>query len=96
MASGISPQRRVPSMTKRQISRVDAVIGRQAVSMLVRWCPIAGLYQDADDSWCNTNYCYEDRITHRLRLRRMLVCSICKMAFFTKKGFEDHECFDRY
>lgn len=93
MASGISPQQKVPSMTRRQISRVDAAIGRQAISMLVRWCPVGQQWEeDTEDpfpcSGCNP--------THLLRRRRMLVCSVCKMAFFTKKGFEDHECFDRY
>lgn len=74
-------------------------VERQAVSMLRRWCPIAETHQDADDPNCGwdhdwTYYTY----SHRLRLRRMLVCSIkgCEQGYFTEKEFLSHVCFSAY
>lgn len=71
---------------------------RQAVSQLRRWCPVALLHQDIDDHYCNSEGgCGIGRYdTHRLRLRRMLVCSVCEMAFFKQEEFNAHECFSAY
>ena len=64
---------------------------RKARSELRRWCPEGETHQDEDDPICG----WMDH-THRLRVRRMLVCSECDMAFFTKEGFDDHECDSAY
>lgn len=68
-------------------------IERQAMSMLVRWCPVGQQWEDDADSPFPCSGC--DPV-HWLRRRRMLVCSVCNMAFFTKKGFQDHECLSAY
>lgn len=73
-------------------------VERQAVSMLRRWCLIAKTHQDVDDLFCN----WSDGIvgnghdTHRLRLRRIIVCNICQQGYFTKETFDEHECFSAY
>lgn len=69
---------------------------RRAVPQLRRWCPIAQTHQDADDKVCNWDYCIEGQQDHRLRLRRMLVCTECQQGYFTKKEFDDHECYSAY
>jgi hypothetical protein len=69
---------------------------RIAKTELRRWCPIAGTHQDADDNKCGFDDCYEDKPTHNLRLRKMLVCSECRQGYFDKKDFADHECWSAY
>lgn len=67
---------------------------REAISQLRRWCPEAETHQDEDDPWCGWEH--GDVVNHRLRVHRMLVCSECDMAFFTKGGFDEHECYSAY
>jgi hypothetical protein len=61
------------------------------MSQLRRWCPEAETHQDADDPVC----AWHDH-SHRLRIRRMLLCPICEQAYFTRKGYDAHECFSAY
>ena len=56
--------------------------GRTFTSELKRFCPISELYQDADDPICSSVACYDDRMSHRLKLRRMWICSECRERFF--------------
>ena len=74
------------------------VSGREATSQLVRWCPEAKTWQPADEPTCHWEHAGFDYISdsHRLRLRRMLVCKQCEQAYCTKISFEDHECFSAY
>lgn len=65
--------------------------GGTPLSQLRRWCPVGEMHQDADDPIC----CGCDP-SHRLRIRRMLVCSECEMGLFTKEGFDRHECYSAY
>ncbi len=65
---------------------------RAAVSQLRRWCPEAQTHQPADDPECG--WIHDDKPTHRLRLRRMLVCSNCEQGYFTRMVFLKHECHD--
>lgn len=69
---------------------------RESASMLRRWCPIAGTHQEADWLECGWSQCYDDGRDHRLRLRRMLICSECQQGYFNKKEFADHECYSAY
>ena len=64
---------------------------REAISQRRRWCREAETHQDEDDPICG----WGDH-SHRLRVRRMLVCSECDMAFFTKEGFDEHSCYSAY
>ncbi len=66
-------------------------LGRIAIPQLRHWCKVGEMHQDPEV--CTCEGC--DPV-HRLRLRRMLVCSVCEMGFFTKQGFETHECWDAY
>ena len=67
---------------------------RVARSELRRWCPNARTHQDEDDPVCGWDH--DGRPSHRLRLRRMLVCSVCGQAYFTKEDFDGHECYSAY
>ena len=67
---------------------------RVAIAELRRWCPIGETHQDADDVWCGWSNCFDHKASHRLRLRRMLVCSGCGQGYFTKQDFDIHECRD--
>ena len=67
---------------------------REAISQRRRWCPEMKTHQDENDPWCGWSHDDPDR--HRLRVRRMLVCSECDMAFFTKEGFDEHSCYSAY
>lgn len=70
---------------------------RESISTLRRWCPIEETHQDADDpicQWIHTDDWY--KVPHRLRLRRMLVCSKCQQGYFKRDQFEQHECFSVY
>lgn len=62
---------------------------------LRRFCSIAETHQDADDIVCGMNDC-TDKSGHKLRLRRMLVCSECEQGYFNKNDFAEHECFSAY
>ena len=64
---------------------------RQAISQRRRWCPEGETHQDEDDPICG----WMDH-PHRLRIRRMLVCSECDMAFFKQEGFDEHSCYSAY
>ena len=68
-------------------------IERHAMPMLRRWCPIAETHQDADDVWCGWDH---DSERHRLRKRRMLVCSVCQQGYFNQQEFDEHECWSAY
>ena len=72
--------------------------GRTATPQLRRWCPIAETHQDADMETCAWSDCREGRPTHRLRLRRMLICSVpeCRQGYFNQKEFDEHECYSAY
>ena len=67
---------------------------RKARSKRRRWCRIGKTHQDEDDPIC----CCEhgDILSHRLRVRRMLVCSACSQAYFTKEAFDEHFCDSAY
>ena len=65
---------------------------REAISERRRWCKEAKTHQDEDDPWCGWSH---DGL-HRLRIRRMLVCSACSQAYFTKEAFDEHECDSAY
>lgn len=67
---------------------------RTAILSIRRWCPEAGTHQDEDDPWCGWQH--GDQPTHRLRRRRMLVCSRCEQGYFTQHDFDRHECFSAY
>ena len=66
---------------------------RSAARVLRRWCPIALLHQPADEPWCMSADEHRD---HRLRLRRMFVCSRCEQGYFTQEMFDAHECYSAY
>lgn len=65
---------------------------RESRSERRRWCPEGKTHQDEDDPICGWSH------NHRLRVRRMLVCSDsdCAQAYFTKEDFEKHECYSAY
>ncbi len=67
---------------------------RTAHSERRRWCPIAKTHQDEDDPTCGWEH--GDVVSHRLRVRRMLVCSVCEQAYFTQFDFDFHECGSAY
>lgn len=70
---------------------------RKPIKMLRRWCPVAKTHQDADDPVCGRSDCLgELRPTHRLRKRRMFVCSKCEQGYFTLNSFKRHECYSAY
>jgi hypothetical protein len=64
---------------------------RRADSMLRRWCPIACTHQDVEDATCGWNH-----DNHRLRVRRMLVCSECEQGYFKRADFVEHVCNSEY
>jgi len=68
---------------------------RTFTSQLVRWCPEAGTWQPRDEPVCLWDH---DTGTHRLRLRRMIVCSVadCAQAYFSKEDFDAHACYSAY
>ena len=66
---------------------------RTAQLQLRRWCPIAETHQDLNDVWCGWNH---DDPTHKLRVRRMLICSDCQQGYFNKQEFVGHECYSAY
>lgn len=68
---------------------------RKAVSQLRRWCPIAETHQDIEDVACGWLDC-RGVGSHRLRLRRMLVCDECEQGYFKQKEFNEHECYSAY
>jgi len=71
---------------------------RAASSELRRWCPDGLTHQDADDPVCGWDHDFPDasKTSHRLRLRRMLVCSECTQGYFTQEDFDGHECYSAY
>ncbi|MDQ3748015.1 MAG: hypothetical protein M3367_03205 [Acidobacteriota bacterium] len=69
---------------------------RIPIKTLRRYCSIAETHQDADDKACGMNNCLETRSSHALRLRRMVVCSLCEQGYFAKTDFDCHECFSEY
>lgn len=77
---------------------VGLLAERQGVWRLRRWCPIAKTYQNADDGECMWEYCVSNRPYHRLRLRRMLICSVvdCQQGYFNQVDFDAHECGSAY
>ncbi len=78
----------VPGMRwRRDVSMTQ----RTAKSELRRWCPEAKTHQDADDPVC----AWMDH-SHRLRLRRMWICSVCEMGFFERDDFSSHECWSAH
>ncbi len=56
---------------------------RRGISQRIRWCSEAETWQPEDDAICGWLH-WEG--SHRLRIRRALVCSVCDQAYFTK-GF---------
>jgi hypothetical protein len=67
---------------------------RAATSQLRRWCPDGKTHQRADDPVCGWEH--GDKTGHRLRLRRMLLCSACEQGYFTQEAFDGHECHSAY
>ena len=70
---------------------------RKARSEPRRWCPEGKTHQDEGDPICG----WMDHggllgNAHRLRVRRMLVCSECEQAYFTKEAFDEHSCYSAY
>ncbi len=65
---------------------------RQANSQRVYWCPDGKTWHPETDG----SMCASLDHPHRLRIRRMLVCSECEQAYFTKEGFEEHHCDSAY
>ena len=63
---------------------------RKARSERRRWCLEGTTHQDEDDPICGWEH--GDILSHRLRVRRMLVCSECGMACFAKEVFDEHCC----
>ena len=79
-------------------NKLEAIVPndeRVARNELRRWCPVAELHQDPDDPECFSLDC-TDKWTHRLRLRRMLICSVCEQGYFSKQAFECHDCWSAY
>lgn len=69
---------------------------REAKSELRRWCPYMKTHQDADDPVCGWLHSDYNNRSHRLRRRRMVVCSQCGQGYFTRQEFDDHECYSAY
>lgn len=69
---------------------------RKGEWQLRRSCPIAMTHQDADDPVCAWTDCIPGKAGHRLRLRRMLICSECEQGYFTPAEFAEHECYSAY
>lgn len=67
---------------------------REAIYGIVRWCPIGEMWEPAHED--GRQMCSGCDTIHYLRKRRMYVCSLCEMAFFTKPGFAAHECYSAY
>ena len=67
---------------------------REAISQRRRWCPEGKTHQDEDDPYCG--WTHDDVISHRLRIRRMLVCSECEQGYFTNEAWDRHECYSAY
>lgn len=60
-------------------------------TQLVRWCPIASIWQPADELMCNWIHDGSGLgRMHRLRLRRMYVCPTCLRA--APKELAEHDC----
>ena len=64
------------------------MMARQARSERRYWCPEGETHQDE----FNGPSCAWVDHPHRLRIRRMLVCSECEQAYFNMEGFDEHEC----
>jgi hypothetical protein len=75
---------------------MSTIEDRVAIKQLRRWCPINETHQDADDARCMWSDCLDQRETHRLRLRRMIICSNCQQGYFTMKDWDGHECHSAY
>ena len=69
---------------------------RQAISTLVRWCPVAETWQPSNEPTCLWDECLEGRTSHRLRLRRGHVCSVCEQVNWTRGEFRAHICYSAY
>lgn len=76
----------------------EAVIERQSESVLRRWCPYSEVHCDPDWIDCPWEQCgpHEFSNGHKMRLRRMLVCSECQQGCFTQSEFNEHECYSAY
>lgn len=74
---------------------MSETVAREARSELRSWCPIGLTHQDEDDRECGWQHGILD-IGHRLRVRRMLVCSECEQAYFNQFDFDFHECDSAY
>jgi len=81
--------------------RVDAE--RIGAWQIVRWCPVGKQWEPDEgrnpDQSCSvyvTHTCSGCQPSHLLRRRKMLICSICQMAFLKQESFNSHECFDAY
>lgn len=64
---------------------------RQALFQVRYWCPVEKTHQDDPD--CGWDH---DGKSHRLRKRRMAVCSVCEQGYFTRREFDKHECWSAY
>lgn len=62
---------------------------REATLQVRRWCPLEGTHQNAEYRQCG----WQDH-AHRLRLRRMFVCSDCGQGYFKREEFQRHQCGD--
>ena len=73
-------------------------MARVARSERRRWCPIGLTHQDEDDPDCGWEHEWADFMprSHRLRIRKMLVCSDCDQAYFEKENFDEHACYSAY
>lgn len=77
----------------------DDQAARTARSERRRWCPIGLTHQDEDDVTCGWTHEWPEQVwpgPHRLRIRRMLVCSECDQGYFNKEEFDEHECYSAY
>lgn len=78
----------------------EVITERRGEWQLRRWCPIAGTHQDVEDVDCNWEhdigvYGYVPW-AHRLRKRRMIVCSECAQGYFNQEKFDEHGCYSAY
>src|SRR3990167_9477558 len=67
---------------------------REGVWQRRRWCREGQTHQDEDDPWCG--WYHDMKPTHRLRIRKMLICQECEQGYFSQETFDGHQCFSAY
>ena len=88
-----APGKRATSVAAQEGGATTTLLisGRWATSCLVRWCPDAETWQPEDEQECAWQHGTDP--PHRLRLRRMVICSDCSQGYFTRRDFSKHICY---